>query len=155
MASTWPQTPITLSKRDTMAIPLHLSVSSSAPLHSAQTALLLFLSYLSTAYLHTAVTPSVGWPLGWWVSGCTLPPALLKLGDMNAGWPLGVFPWPCCMVWWLASLWMLSSAEGDIFTVRSYEGIFSLEISSLLITLVCVSIWPKISQHTDQLEISL
>lgn len=76
-------------------------------LHNAQTALLLFLSYLSTAYMHIAVTPGVGWPLGWWVSGCTLPPALLKLGDMNAAGLWVSFPdlvvwyggWPvfgCC-----------------------------------------------------------
>lgn len=45
-----------------LAVPLHSPVSSSIFLHNAQTTLLLFLTHLSTIYLHTVAAPAVDHP---------------------------------------------------------------------------------------------
>lgn len=53
------------------AIPLHPLVSSSISLHSAQMVLLLFLSHLSTTYMHIIAA-----------SGCPLPARAIWLQDI-------------------------------------------------------------------------
>lgn len=47
------------------AVPLLPPVSSPISLHNAQTVLLLFLSRLSIAYLHSIVAPAAGGPRSW------------------------------------------------------------------------------------------
>ena len=74
------------------AIPFYPHVSTSTSLHNVQTFLLLFLSHLSTTYLHMVVAPVAGWPCGLWVIAC----AHIMCGDYR--WPY-VCLQPACATW--------------------------------------------------------
>ena len=93
------------------ATPLHPRVSSSISLHKAHAAPRLFLSHLTTKYLHIVVVPIAGWPCGWqapwgmtsihaarydskWISVACLGRALAGVGG-GAG---------LCVAWWSTAL---------------------------------------------------
>ena len=63
------------------AIALHPCVSGLPLFKLLWLLLLLFLSHLSTAYLHIIVAPAVGRPCAWQVSGFSLPtPCVMAVG---------------------------------------------------------------------------
>lgn len=80
----------------------HISISAS--LHNIQTVLLLFLSYLSTIYLHIVMNTTVGRSYYWQTFGRL---AILCLHHM---------------VWWESRFWMSSSARALLHGGRWVPG---------------------------------